>query len=167
MDGGLTQGAPESALLFNVAFIPLQAVLSGIRGYCMGKGLKGVEGYEEEMEERNIVTYSDDSNICCRMEKGSVGRVHEIVEGFCQVSDQIVNARKTKVFLSHAPSQEETEMLENLGLSREKFILPGQRIKIVGYEFRVDWNLRANSRETLETLTEELMNRTAGWNTVS
>ena len=132
MSGGLTQGAPESALLFNVALIPLQAVLSGIKGYCMGKGLKGAEGYEEEMEKRNIVTYSDDSNICCRMERGSVGRVLRIVEGFCQVSGQIVNVGKTKVFLSHDPSQEEIEMLESLGLSKEKFILPKQRIKIVG-----------------------------------
>ena len=33
MCGGLTQGAPELALLFNVALIPLHSVLSGIGGY--------------------------------------------------------------------------------------------------------------------------------------
>merc|ERR1712002_1350602 len=93
--------------------------------------------------------------------------VLKIVEGFCQVSGQIVNVGKTKVFLSHDPSQEEIEMLESLGLSKEKFILPRQRIKIVGYEFRVNWNLRANSIETLGALTEDLKNRIAGWNTVS
>merc|ERR1711905_98262 len=115
MSGGLTQGAPESALLF----IPLQAALSGLKGYCMGKGLKGAEGYEEEMERRNIVAYSDDSNICCRMERMSVETVLKIVEDFCRVSGQTVNVGKTKVFLSHDPSQEEEDMLESLGLSKE------------------------------------------------
>ena len=66
----------------------------------MGKGLRGVDGYSEEMGGRNMVTYSDDSNVCCRLEREGVKGVLDAFEEFCQISGQVVNVSKTKVFLA-------------------------------------------------------------------
>ena len=58
MRGGLTQGAPESAFLFNLVFIPLKTVLGSVKSpaYMVGRGLGGVERYKEEMQSRRMIS---------------------------------------------------------------------------------------------------------------
>ena len=65
----LTQGAPESTLLLNLVFITLNAVLGSLmtKAYTLGRNLGGVRSYVDEMQKRRLISYSDDSNYCCRL----------------------------------------------------------------------------------------------------
>ena len=47
-------------------------MLGGVRSpaYMVGRGLSGVEKYKEEMQSRRMISYSDDSNMVMKLERG-------------------------------------------------------------------------------------------------
>ena len=90
MGGGLTQGAPESALLFNLVFIPLNTVLGNLmtRAYCVGNNLKSVARYTDEMQRRRLISYSDDTNYICKLNEEEISMFLEIMGEFCKISQR-------------------------------------------------------------------------------
>ena len=125
LSGGLTQGAPESAVLFNLANIPLNLILLNLREsqyYPMEHELPF------EMANGNrLNTYSDDS---CTFVEGSPKSILEYIEtvkSFTRITGQLVNEEKTKLLYSFTPEEAEIIELESKGLLRKNFYFPGGR----------------------------------------
>ena len=92
MTGGLTQGVPESAILFNLVNIPLNLALLNLESdqyYPVEHELT------PELSNKNrLLTYSDDSCIIVEGIPESITNYIELVKSFTRVSGQSVNEEK-------------------------------------------------------------------------
>merc|ERR1712237_226226 len=142
-------------LLFNLANIPLNLILQNLEIY---------QYYPMEIElpakivNRNrLNTYSDDS-VTFVSPKIILDYI-ENVKSFTRVSGQVINEEKTKLLYSFIPEEIEITELENKGILRDNFYFPGREINVLGFSFKVGVNLRSNSIDTLNKLTENIKNR--------
>ena len=117
MTGGLTQGAPESAILFNLANIPLNLVLLNLE--CDQFYPIEHELPQELSNCNRLQTYSDDSCTVVDGTPGSITDYIEVVKSFTKITGQRVNEDKTKLIFSVTPREAEIVELEGRGLLRE------------------------------------------------
>ena len=103
MTGGLTQGDPESAILFNLANVPLNLALLNLE---TDQYYPIEHEMTPELANRNrLLTYSDDSCVILRFTSESIGNYIETVKSFTRVSGQTINEEKTKLIFSLAPNE--------------------------------------------------------------
>ena len=137
------------------------------KAYCVGNNLSGITGYIDEMQRRRLISYSDDTNYICKLNKEEISMFLEIMGEFCKISGQSINCKKTKVFFSVMPNSEETDYLTKLGFDNKSFITPGMPLKILGYTFKVGTCLRANASHSLGEISDSLIKRVGSWTIVS
>ena len=123
LSSGLTQGAPESAVLFNLANIPLNLILQNLeidQYYPMEHELPA-----EVANKNRLNTYSDDSVTFVEGSPKSILEYIENVKSFTRITGQLINEEKTKLLYSFTPEEIEITELENNGLLREIFTFQG------------------------------------------
>ena len=120
MTNGLTQGAPKSAFLFNIALIPLIRAINNARINSPSLSLYLAEiQHRDEAKRRKAFSYSDDIQIIVNFNKDDILNTLQIIKDFTYVSGQGLNEDKNSAILSFKPTNTELEMLESCFIQKK------------------------------------------------